>query len=1004
MTPLKPFQKKTVEAALQEFRAKRRIRRFLVADEVGLGKTVVAQHIISNMAHYRKEALKVLYVCSNLSIATQNRKKLLEVLPNEERHSAVCDVDRLTLVPVSSQLTHPKLHLYTLTPDTSIPTRGGRRRDGKQEERALIHVLVKQLWPDFFRNKSEKFFRRTSTTWWDWHVRNQEENGKDKALLEIFYNSVRTEFSVEPRQWLLKSLLEFEDLEIIAKFRNALAASAIENIQPDLVIFDEFQRFRDLLDENIDDAASRIICHLRGDSSETSPPALLMLSATPYSLFTHRHNDAEIRQSHHKQFFDLVDFLYGRGAKAKRMTDECSKYLMVLENELRKGELKSQKAIEARQHLYAMLHPIMARTERANHPDGWIEHQTTDLKGNLKDNDLKTFKHFSDSLDTSHRSSACSYWLSIPLPMQTMGKRYVVWEKAKSARTVGVPKITVKMRKTFKKLDYWPHPKLRALNEFCPPQKLALPWVAPSLPWWSLDDDWAKYTDSPGKVLIFSRFRAIPQTIAAFQSYSLESSLFADSKSKIYNKITKQRNLSAGPSKHNLLGHFHPSPWLISATDPMIENGKKMIELRKLVKKQICASLNALGLDITDEGFSRPVWEILAQIEKKAGNWDWVIKNWEDLHNELSRTNDPDAGLGKLLHKWKEVVDKDFFTISTKELSNLTDYALSAPGIVVGRALQRHWSSATSSDGFYHTLKLSWSGLRNYFDQQWFMTALGGENDNFLQAIHKAIISGNLEAVLDEHIWISKILNSYTGPELAQSLCDALSLRTSDYRIHPLGGGNGTFSLRCHASMPFTEARSISFQKGKKIDRPLRTDELRKAFNSPFWPHVLTTTSVGQEGLDFHVWCSSMIHWDLCRNPVDLEQREGRIQRFGGFSIRRSIANQLGEQALSKACSGQSPWAVLGKMADEELADDSGLRPWWVCSGAEIDRFVIDLPASEQEYRLKWVKKQRMLYRLALGQPNQEDLLEFLSQNSEIDTDTLRGSLIQLSPWFNEAN
>ena len=30
---------------------------------------------------------------------------------------------------------------------------------------------------------------------------------------------------------------------------------------------------------------------------------------------------------------------------------------------------------------------------------------------------------------------------------------------------------------------------------------------------------------------------------------------------------------------------------------------------------------------------------------------------------------------------------------------------------------------------------------------------------------------------------------------------------------------------------------------------------MREAFNSPFWPFILATTSVGQEGLDFHLYC-----------------------------------------------------------------------------------------------------------------------------------------------------
>ena len=36
-----------------------------------------------------------------------------------------------------------------------------------------------------------------------------------------------------------------------------------------------------------------------------------------------------------------------------------------------------------------------------------------------------------------------------------------------------------------------------------------------------------------------------------------------------------------------------------------------------------------------------------------------------------------------------------------------------------------------------------------------------------------------------------------------------------------------------------------------------RLPEVREAFNSPFQPFVLATTSVGQEGIDFHWWCLS---------------------------------------------------------------------------------------------------------------------------------------------------
>src|SRR5258708_30526903 len=109
----------------------------------------------------------------------------------------------------------------------------------------------------------------------------------------------------------------------------------------------------------------------------------------------------------------------------------------------------------------------------------------------------------------------------------------------------------------------------------------------------------------------------------------------------------------------------------------------------------------------------------------------------------------------------------------------------------------------------------------------------------------------------------------------------------------------------------------------------LRTDDMRRAFNTPFWPHVLTTTSLGQEGLDFHVWCRQLLHWDLCPTPLELEQREGRIQRFGGLSVRYRLAQLLRQSTLAEAGEKTSPWIILAGQAENKFGHDaSDRRPW----------------------------------------------------------------------------
>ncbi|MBK9983888.1 MAG: hypothetical protein IPP15_16215 [Saprospiraceae bacterium] len=55
-----------------------------------------------------------------------------------------------------------------------------------------------------------------------------------------------------------------------------------------------------------------------------------------------------------------------------------------------------------------------------------------------------------------------------------------------------------------------------------------------------------------------------------------------------------------------------------------------------------------------------------------------------------------------------------------------------------------------------------------------------------------------------------------------------------------------------------------------------------KAFNSPFYPDVLVSTSVLQEGVDLHYHCSEIIHYGIAWTQGDNEQRVGRVDRMFG--------------------------------------------------------------------------------------------------------------------------
>jgi hypothetical protein len=164
---------------------------------------------------------------------------------------------------------------------------------------------------------------------------------------------------------------------------------------------------------------------------------------------------------------------------------------------------------------------------------------------------------------------------------------------------------------------------------------------------------------------------------------------------------------------------------------------------------------------------------------------------------------------------------------------------------------------------------------------------------------------------------------------------------------------------------------------------------------------VLTTTAVGQEGLDLHLWCQTVIHWDPPPDPLALEQREGRIDRHAGLSVRRAIAADLGAAALMACKPHRSPWLELSARVDRDYAGRaagaSGLAPWWVYPGAELRRVALAPRLSEQQQRIARLRDRLDIYRLAMGQPHsvREALADQLS--GSLGSTDLRALAVDLS-------
>ena len=199
--------------------------------------------------------------------------------------------------------------------------------------------------------------------------------------------------------------------------------------------------------------------------------------------------------------------------------------------------------------------------------------------------------------------------------------------------------------------------------------------------------------------------------------------------------------------------------------------------------------------------------------------------------------------------------------------------------------------------------------------------------------------------------------------------------------------------MRRSKSIPSTSAagsRSVSaIFRANGGESVQRADIVRKAFNSPFRPFILASTSIGQEGLDFHTYCHAVYHWNLPHNPVDLEQREGRVHRYKGHAVRKNVAEVYGlDRIQTDSMDGLDPWKVLFQRArDDRTQDSNDLIPYCIFEQgrARVERRVPLLPFSREVDQLRRLLGSLAVYRLAFGQPRQEDLVEYLRRRRDED-------------------
>ncbi len=1045
---LKDFQRKTVDYVFERLYGRNNPTfRFLVADEVGLGKTHIARGIIAKtLEHLRKDIdrIDVVYVCSNAAIARQNINKL-KIGDSHEFSVAT----RLTYLPSEvRRIREKKVNFISLTPGTAFDhskSRGGHRR-----ERAILYRMLFSL--PLARKKRRRtgllnlLQAKAGKVSWRSEACNLSDEDLDPEISKSFRKSVLAKKELYEelkdccerfsryRDWKKIPTADSElRYRLIARLRNMLASECMDALEPDLVILDEFQRFRYLLDG--DNEASELAETLFEYSDKkvvNHQVRVLLLSATPYKMFTLDLEKEE--EDHYKDFIKTLEFLFNDSDRVKKVENLIAEHRRTLYSDgLNNSSTNHKKNLEN------TLRSVMCRTERVpatSEKDSMLEEKRSTAP--LKSSDLEDAAMVNKIAACLDAGEHIEYWKSAPYLLNFL-KGYKVRRKlddrmndpskelldafSKSRNSL----LTERNFHGKKRLDP-ANPRMRVLFEDTVEKGMwQLLWMPPSMPYSKSEGVFSGKEDLT-KSLVFSSWNAVPNAIASVCSNEAERRMISKasvSPEDLYGKIRPLLRFSTSAWDRRLtmtgmpvVAWMLPSPVLATEVDPLmisLRHGDNFLSARMLKNeaRAVCSEL-LKRISVSGNGYRvdrRWYWAAPALLNSQDGFLEWCQSNksgWKGKAATPDREDDRTVFskhvdlLVKVIEEGPEKLGRQ-----PEDLADvLSELALAGPGVCALRSLRRVAGDEmnVSDHNLLSAAALVAWGFRSLFNMPEAIAMLRSRRENsYWRSTLRYGIDGNLQSVLDEYV---HVLNEDMGLQnhepsdrvrkIAERIQSVLSLRTAQISIDEIKRRGGKLSVK-----PFNTRSRFALRFGNvkgDDDRTLRSSSVRDAFNSPFKPFVLASTSIGQEGLDFHQWCHAVVHWNLPSNPVDLEQREGRVHRYKGHAIRKNIAEKYGLHAL-QGFDGGDPWQKLfEKASNEKPPGQSDLIPYWIFEGsARVERRIPLLPYSREVKKLKALKDSLALYRAVFGQPRQEDLINILKKNGWSSGDTSK-LLISLSP------
>ena len=1060
MSGLKDFQQATVNRIAELYRNGQ--MRVLVSDEVGLGKTLIARGTVAKLANIRKsegdKLVKVVYICSNIAIADQNLNKLRissEVRKENAGYSRL-SMQHLNIFNQENdtELLNSYIQLIPLTPDTSFRMTTGA---GTVSERALMFAILKRV-PELqdYLKQIEVIMKNDAYSAWEGY-RNWYENEVISCDIKsknkyIDFMLKKTKYLLKKKQdngnTVLKELTEQCEIikangnkripcnELIGKLRIIFAQISLDKLEPDLVIMDEFQRFKYLINSDPNSETGM----LANKFFNSDKVRMLLLSATPYKMYSTLEEIDETQvDEHYSEFLDVMDFLNITEQEKADFKTVWSDYSIKLK-EITKGETT---VITAKNAAENAMYQHICRTERISASENADIIDDSDVKISLEvlEQDIKSYMQAQKLLDdiAAPFNVPVDYIKSTPYIMSFMRdyqlKRYIEKYFTKYPNeTSKINKDTFWLKKQnidkFEKIPCNNARLERVMAHTFKDNAEQLLWVPPSLPYYEPQGIY-KNASHFSKTIVFSSWEMVPRMIAGLLSYEAErkttgklAKMSADADAHYFHTgekryPTARLNFSVSEGKPNAMTLFcllYPSQFLADCYNPIecLNNKMSLKEIEKQVSEKIKEKIDKY--DAPKNGVQDARWYYIAPLLLDGAGY---VTTWLGSDESLAAYDEDDEKTRKqkgfLTHLetlktlYRETNYGKNVNLGKKPddlIEVLTDMAVASPAICIYRTYKRYAKSFASYLPS-QIAKLFLNRMNSPEATAIVKLAAGKKNDDaHWQNLLTYCKYGNMQAMFDEYAHL--ITNGLDNDEnlidrLHYTIADSMNVRTTSYNIDTLnsfrarvnGKKEKAVSLRTHFAVAFTKG------DGKEKDAD-RKKTVRNSFNSPFRPFVLASTSIGQEGLDFHNYCRRIVHWNLPSNPIDLEQREGRINRFECLAIRQNVALRYGDIIFN-----HNIWKELfDKAVKEEKAENghtSDLIPFWGLTEKEdmlkIERIVPMYPFSRDENAYERLIKILSLYRLTLGQARQEELLEYIFDNCE-NPEEMEDLFINLSPYY----